>query len=312
MINSVEKVLEAYGYNEARSLILEKCLTQIELHKELGLSNSNNRISSNIYKKIYRLLGITEIPYKKDLPATRRFKLEQDRVKGNYWESEYIVDFLLEKLEHPIINIAGDNKRLVISCPRHPKANAVSNQIKAHIIVWEIANSMFVPEGHWVVPIDGNYLNIDISNLELRTTISVQSSNSLGMNNPMYTHGLSGRHKHGGWAKISQQKLTEQRTCSICNIDSPQKAVHHIINYHLFKEPSDAHVSYNLIVLCQSCHASLHLNNTNIKAHIEATQYSKLLELLETLKSQVPDTLIEIYKDVEKQLGLTDNQQPST
>ncbi len=34
--------------------------------------------------------------------------------------------------------------------------------------------------------------------------------------------------------------------------------------------------------------------------------------MLETLKSQVPDALMETYKDVEKQLGLTDNQQPST
>jgi hypothetical protein len=41
------------------------------------------------------------------------------------------------------------------------------------------------------------------------------------------------------------------------------------------------------------------------------TRYEKLLELLETLKSQVPDTLMETYKDVEKQLGLTDNQQLS-
>jgi outer membrane lipopolysaccharide assembly protein LptE/RlpB len=88
--------------------------------------------------------------------------------------------------------------------------------------------------------------------------------------------------------------------------------VHHIINYHLFAEFAIANSEQNLMTLCRSCHTKLHLNNTNIKAHIEETQYSKLLELLETLKSQVPESLMETYKDVEKQLGLTDNQQPST
>lgn len=55
----------------------------------------------------------------------------------------------------------------------------------------------------------------------------------------------------------------------------------------------------------------IHQNNISIKVLIGATQYEKLLELLETLKSQVPDTLVETYRDVEKQLGLTDNQQRS-
>jgi hypothetical protein len=46
--------------------------------------------------------------------------------------------------------------------------------------------------------------------------------------------------------------------------------------------------------------------------HISEMKYKNLLELLGSLKSQVPDALMETYKDVEKQLGLTDNQQPST
>jgi hypothetical protein len=45
--------------------------------------------------------------------------------------------------------------------------------------------------------------------------------------------------------------------------------------------------------------------------HISEMKYKNLLELLESLKSQVPESLMETYKDVEKQLGLTDNQQPS-
>ena len=61
-----------------------------------------------------------------------------------------------------------------------------------------------------------------------------------------------------------------------------------------------------------SCHGHIHQNNTQIVPHISVTKYKKLLELLESLKSQVPDALMETYKDVEKQLGLTDNQQLST
>jgi hypothetical protein len=57
---------------------------------------------------------------------------------------------------------------------------------------------------------------------------------------------------------------------------------------------------------------TIHQQNTTIVPHISEMKYKNLLELLESLKSQVPDALMETYKDVEKQLGLTDNQQPST
>ncbi len=312
MQERVKIAIDLYGFNKARDLVLVEGYGQVQLHKELGLSNSNSRIGSGTYADIYEYLGIKDIPYKSDAPLTRKFKLEQDRVNGEYWKSNFICDFLFDKLSRPIINMSGNTKRYVISCPRHPKADPDSNQIKAHIIVWELCNERFVPEDHWVVPKDGNYTNLDICNLELRTSISVKSESMIGINNHMYQHGLSGRHKHGGWEKISREHLEKQNYCTICGCKKDQMAVHHIISYHLFKNPIDAHNTINLLVLCQSCHASLHHSNTNIRAHIEETQYCKLLELLETLKSQVPDSLIEIYRDVEKQLGLTDNQQPST
>ncbi len=53
------------------------------------------------------------------------------------------------------------------------------------------------------------------------------------------------------------------------------------------------------------------MNVIKLTPPILGTRYGKLLELLESLKSQVPESLMETYKDVEKQLGLTDNQQPS-
>jgi cytochrome c553 len=63
--------------------------------------------------------------------------------------------------------------------------------------------------------------------------------------------------------------------------------------------------------VCDSCHGKIHQYNTTIVPHISEMKYKNLLEMLESLKSQVSDTLMETYRDVEKQLGLTDNQQPS-
>lgn len=308
----VVKIIDNYGYDKARSLILDKCYTLVEFHKEVGLSTSSSRTSSRIYKEAFEYLNIKEIPYKEDIKPIRLFKTEFDKHEGRYWESEYIVEFLLEKMKKPIVNRAGKSVRYVISFPKHPKADPTSNQIKAHIVLWELLNEMYVPEDCWVVPLDQDYTNLDHSNWVLRTSVEVKSSMFTGENNPSYEHGLAGRHKLGGWPKVSKEAIIRQPFCTKCNCTNKPLVVHHIINYHLFKQPTDAHVPTNLMVLCQSCHASIHQQNINIKALIEATQYSKLLELLETLKSQVPDTLIEIYNDVEKQLGLTDNQQPST
>jgi len=67
-----------------------------------------------------------------------------------------------------------------------------------------------------------------------------------------------------------------------------------------------------LLCVCDTCHGTIHQHNTSIVPHISEMKYKNLLELLGSLKSQVPDALMETYKDVEKQLGLTDNQQPST
>lgn len=307
----VEKVLNEYGIDKARDLFLREGYTLTQFHLETKLSTSKNRTSQRVYEEVYRILGITEIPYKEDTQPVRKFKLEFDRVSGKYWESDYIVEVLLDKLQNPILNKAENRERYVIGFPKHPNSDPTSNQIKAHIVQWEILNEQYVPSNHWVIPVDDDYTNLDMDNWVLVNTTEFKSDRFTSEGNPSYRHGKSGRHKLGGWALISKNSINKHRFCTRCNTDKGL-IVHHIINYHLFTNPMEAHNIDNLLVLCQSCHAKIHLTNLNIKALIEETQYSKLLKLLETLKSQVPDSMKETYVDVEKQLGLTDNQQPST
>lgn len=312
MAINVEEIIDKYGKDKARALILEKCFTLVEFHLELGLSTQRQRTCQKVYQRAFKYLGIESIPYPQDTKQMRLFKCAFDKVDGRYWEQEYIVEELIDR----IYNRATTNKqdgsvRLVVSFPRHPKADPKSNQIKAHIVLWELLNNQYVPENYWVVPKDGSYTNLDQDNWDLVSATAQKSSMFTGIDNPQYKHGLRARPKLGGWDKISTDYRAVNKYCSICSCES-DLVVHHLINYHLFPDPIQAHQHINLMVLCRVCHIKLHQTNLNIKAHIEATQYSKLFELLETLKSQVSDTLMETYRDVEKQLGLTDNQQPST
>lgn len=312
MTYNVEKYIENYGKERILEKIFVEGITLVQLHKELGLSNSSGRMHKAVYERIYKYLNISSLPYKEDRQELRKFKLAFDRVGGRYWESEYICEYLFSRLETPTLNKSDKSIRYVINFPKHPKSDPISNQIKAHIVLWELVNEQYVPEDCWVVPLDGSYINLDISNWVL-VNITVHKHNKFsGINNPSYIHGLALRPKQGGWSKISKTHISKNPSCVRCG-KCETLVVHHIINYHLFGTSyNSAHSDINLMTLCTSCHSTIHQNNINIKALIEETRYSKLLELLETLKSQVPDTLIEIYRDVEKQLGLTDNQQPST
>jgi hypothetical protein len=311
MTYSVEKIIDKFGIENARKLVLEDGLSQIELQNALGISSSKKRLHSNVYKRIFTYLGIDNIPYSSDNSKIRKLKLEFEKYYGEYWKSEYIVEYLLEKVQNPTLNIADNSLRYVINFPKHPKANKDSHQVKAHVIVWEICNEQYVPEDCWIIPLDGNYTNLNIDNLLLVNKTVYKSKSMQAENNPAFKHGLSLRPKLGGWSKIAKDYLIRNSSCTLCK-STEDLLVHHIINYHLFAQPTNAHKDINLMSLCRSCHTKLHAHNFSIKAHIEETQYSKLLELLETLKSQVSDHNIEIYYDVEKQLGLTDNQQPST
>lgn len=310
MTYKVEQAIDKLGKDVVLKYIFEEGINQIELHKYLKLSTSNTRLSSQVYKRIYKHLDIQEMPYPKvSNPISRKFMCQYD-IYNNYWESEFLVQELLNRLANPITNIVKNRKRYVISFPRHPNANKDSCQVKAHIIVWELYNKQYLSDNYRVIALDNDYTNLDISNLKLVNTTEYKSASMLGDNNPAFKHGMSQRPKLGGWNIISELKRAEDKGCKIC-ASTKDLVVHHIINYNLFNNPNSANQLLNLITLCRSCHTKLHAHNTNIKDLIEVTQYSKLLELLETLKSQVPDHLLEILSDVEQQLGLTGNQQPS-
>lgn len=313
MAYNIEKVVEAYGGKQkVLDYIFTEGPTQVELHKELRLSSSDKRLNRDVYTRLFNYLGIPGMPYPNLKPEQKKFFLALDKFMPEYWNSSYIVEFLLKRLNSPIFNTAEGKIRTVIAFPRHPKANISSNQIKGHIIAWELYNKQYVPDNHWVIPIDGDYLNLSEDNLTLVNTTKYKSTRFEGVGNPSYKNGGSLRPKLGGWSTISKAVRLEDECCLKCK-SSDDLVVHHIINYLLFSNPIDAHQRVNLITLCRSCHTLVHNHKLSIKQDLIAEmRYSKLLELLETLKSQVPDTLMETYKDVEKQLGLTDNQQPST
>lgn len=315
MAYNVEKAIDDFGGKaELLSLLSNKGFNQVELHKLLKLSNSDKRLGANIYKRIYKYLGIEGLPYANLRSEVKTLMLQLDKHLPNYWESDYIVTYLINKLNNPTLNIADNRIRAVINFPRHPKSNKDSNQVKAHVISWELHHKQYVPDNHWVIPIDDDYLNLDPTNLELVNTTEYKSSRFSGEGNPSYLHGQSRRPKLGGWFKTAYDYRIENCECKLCGSkEQSDLVVHHIINYRLFNNPIDAHSRDNLITLCNVCHPLVHYHKLSIvQVLISEMRYSKLIELLETLKSQVPDTLMETYRDVEKQLGLTDNQQPST
>jgi hypothetical protein len=308
MTYNVDKAINNFGKDRVLELIFSEGLTQVELHKLLGLSTSDSRLNSSVYSRIYKTLGISELPYSRLSSKDRKFQLQLDRSMPEYWNNLYLVENLLDRLSKPTINKSGTNIRYVINFPRHPRSNKDSNQVKAHIVAWEIYNKCYLPDNYRVIAIDGNYLNLLEDNLTVVETVKHRSDSMLGDNNPQFLHGMSGRPKLGGWNSISKLKIAKDGKCAICD-STKDLLVHHVINYNLFINYIDANKEVNLLTLCRPCHGLIHTKNSSIKVHIEATQYSKLLELLETLKSQVPDSLMETYKVVEKQLGLTDNQQ---
>ena len=312
MTYHIDKLVESFGKEKLLDLIFTEGINQVDIHQLLGISSSPNRISSGVYKRIYEYLGIKELPYKLLKKEDKKFRLALDKYMPNYWESSYLVYELLNRLSTPTLNVSDGSYRGVISFPTHPKANETSKQIKAHIVAWELYNKCYVPDNHWVVPIDSDYLNLEEDNLIVVNATEYKSNQFKGAKNPAYLHGKYARPRLGGWPLISKNKILHDKKCSICG-STDMLVVHHIISYHLFNNPINAHEDINLITLCRHCHGCVHGKSISIdKVLISEMRYSKLLELLETLKSQVPDTLMETYKDVEKQLGLTDNQQPST
>lgn len=306
---NVEKIVEQAGGKEyIKSLIQDEGYTQQEVQKFLGITTSS-RIT---YKKFVDYCQAV-IPFPKVTnQSSRKWMIHWMKNGTEYWNDEYLVSETLTKLEKPILNKAGNALRYSISMWGHPNANKDSHQVRAHQIVWELDNECFLPEGYEVEAVDGNFLNLDITNLRARLTVDRKSFYSSGERNHFYTGVQRYVNYSRGWDRKSKAYRKKIGSCEICksqyNLNS-----HHIISYWLFDDNDlRVHNENNLLCVCDSCHGTIHQQNTSIVPHISEMKYKNLLELLESLKSQVPDALMETYKDVEKQLGLTDNQQPST
>lgn len=304
----IEKIVEqAGGKDYIKFLVEEEGYTQQEIQRVLNI-NTTSRVT---YKKFIDYCNIT-IPFPKvSNPESRKWMIHWVNNGNTYWEDMYLVEQIYKKLESPILNIAGKTKRYVISMWGHPSANKDSHQVKAHQIVWELVNECFLPQYHEIEPINNNYLNLDIANLKIRLTSDRKSFYASGDKNHFYTGNARHINYTRGWKRISKNYKNIINKCEICNT-SNNLNVHHIISYWLFDDNNpQVHDKNNLLCVCDSCHGKIHQLNTCIVPHISEMKYKNLLELLGSLKSQVPESLMETYKDVEKQLGLTGNQQPS-
>lgn len=304
----IERIVnKAGGIEYIKHLIEEEGYTYPEINSVLGI-----RTSSRIVTKKFIEYCAAVVPFPKvSNSASRKWMIRWSKCDGAYWADEYLVDQTILKLQTPILNKAGNSKRYNISMWGHPYANNDSYQVRAHQIVWELDNECYLPDGYEVEPIDGDFLNLDVSNFRLRTTSGRKSYYATGERNHFYTGTARYVNYTRGWTRLSKAYRNSINKCEICS-STDNLNTHHIISYWLFEEQDyRVHDSNNLLCVCDSCHGKIHSNNTTIVPHISEMKYKNLLELLESLKSQVPDTLMETYRAVEKQLGLTDNQQPS-
>jgi hypothetical protein len=228
-----------------------------------------------------------------------------------YWKNEWLAEKTIEKLSNPILNRAGISVRGNVTMWGHPKANKDSYQVRAHVIAWELYNEQFLPEGYEVQALDGNFFNLSPENLVARTSTERKSFYASGERNHFYTGAARYVNYTRGWSRLSKKYREQVNACEVCG-SKDNLNTHHIISYWLFDDSDTrVHSQDNLLCVCDACHGTIHQSNTSIVPHISEMKYKNLLELLGSLKSQVPDSLKETLKQVEKQLGLTDNQQPS-
>jgi len=306
---NVEKIVEKSGGKDYIKLLIEQeGYNQQEIQQVLGI-NTTSRVT---YKKFVDYCNAI-IPFPKVTNRmSRKWMIQWLKNGMEYWNDEFLVNETLNKLENPILNKAGKSERYNISMWGHPNANKDSYQIRAHQIMWELDNECFLPEGYEIEAVDGNFLNLDITNLKARLTLDRKSFYSSGERNHFYTGVQRYVNYSRGWVRKSKAYRQKLGKCELCTTKNNLNA-HHIVSYWLFSDTDiRVHNEDNLLCVCDTCHGLIHQQNTTIVPHISVMKYKKLLELLESLKSQVPDALMETYKCVEKQLGLTDNQQLST
>lgn len=275
---------------ETKHLVLNECYNIKDLleYYEIPYTSSNRGVLSNYLCSI----GITILyPRVKDR-YSRLICRYQDDI-NHWWDNKYLLEAITYKLKNNlVINYADKERtipRYVIAVQGHPRASS-SNQVKAHIILWELHNKKLFPDGYVLVPKDGNFTTLDINNFDLYTNEDYRSIVATGKRNHFYTTGSQmGVCYKGGWKTISKN-IINNSNCSICGESNKLKLnVHHIINYHLFEKPKEAHFDDNLICLCDKCHQYVHLSKINLSGYISETRCKKLLEMLEKLREKYID-----------------------
>lgn len=283
------EIIEKLSSNieELKKLVNDECFNPVDIAEYYNIPYSTaTRTTISSY---LTFIG-NPLPYPKISKRDSRLILRYSENIKEWWNNKYLSNIILDRLSNSLILNYADKERkiprYVIAFQGHPRASS-SNQVKAHILLWEFYNKKLFPDGYVLVPKDGNFTNLDINNFDLYTNEDYRSIVASDKRNHFYTTGSqSGISYKGGWKQISK-KLLENNKCLICGEDNKFKLnIHHIINYNLFEKPKEAHFDDNLICLCDSCHQNLHLSKFNLLGYISEMRCNKLLELLETLKEK--------------------------
>lgn len=291
-----EKAVSNFGKSNIKEMLNSGKITVKELSYKLNISRTS--------KLFLNLLKELEIKVPKTSILNRRMNFIY---REDYWNIKELVEILKIRLLKPTLN---SNSRYIITFSQHPRASK-AKQVKAHIIVWEIANKKNLPINCGIFFKDGNSLNIQEENLECKPLTEIKSIRNSLDNNIFWKGGQSKYHNYyGGWKRISRENLCMSPICKICN-SKEDLLIHHILPYSLFNNYKLAHSNENLLVVCRHCHGKIHYNLENSWRHIDENQYEKLLKLLEHLKSQSSDNDLEIFRAIEQQIEQTDDQQPS-
>lgn len=296
------------GKQEVKRLVEVEGYTYPELREVLSIPKASNVVMGKLLT-----FCETTIPYPRSTKEFRLWALNWERDKLQYWENKFLVEVITKRLTQPVLNRTGESSRYNIAMWGHPRANKDSHEVRAHIIVWELENECFLPDGYEVYPLDNNFLNLLPANLSVRTSTERKKFYALQEKNFFFKTGVNRSYNYTRkWVVTSKSyKNSRNNTCELC-ASTDMVVAHHIISYFLFPEQDlRVHTTDNLLCVCKKCHYDIHFNSLNIKPLISEKRYSKLLELLESLKSLVSDSMMETYIEVEKQLGLTGNQQPS-
>lgn len=240
-----------------------------------------------------------EFSFKKE--ELRPFQILLNRFTQDNWFNDDYCRWYVKKLlkTRLIVNYGSyetkTNARYVVALKPHARASK-SNQVKAHILIWELYHRKCLPKNFVVVPLNGNFLDLNINNLKAIPRQERLSELCSGKNNYFYVNGITLTEKLKSKKKFWSYKAKQFKKNKVCKICASNKnlVVHHLVNYRLFKDPNEAHEDWNLVVVCSSCHSKIHWGDKDLTGLIEETQLCKSIELLETLEKEGKDiSLIE-------------------